>query len=136
MCKDKCNYFRKHGHGYRRRHLKNRLKLAREEHNEEAEVRILAIIQREKDRAYWRRLNYGMKKTRGRSARIVTEASDDGAVREYEGQEGVEDAVWSTIHDHRCHTAEHAEVCKEKLREEFGYQAVTEAAQKVLGGTY
>ena len=93
--------------------MKNRLKLAREENNEEAEVRILAII----DRAYWRRLNYGMKKTRGRSARIVSEASVDGAVREYEGQEGVEEAVWSSIYDHRFHTAEHAEVCKGKLRE-------------------
>ena len=73
-----------------------------------------------------------MKTTRERSARIVSEASDDGAVREYEGQEGVEEAVWSTIHDHRFHTAEHAEVCKGELREGFGYQAVTEAAEKVL----
>jgi hypothetical protein len=63
--------------------LKNRLKVAQDERNEEAEVRILAIIQREKDRAYWRRLNYGMKKTRGRSARIVSEASDDGVVKGY-----------------------------------------------------
>ena len=62
-----------------------------------------------------------MKKTRGRSARIVLEAGDDGAVREYEGQEGVEEDVWSSIHDHRFHTAEHAEVCKGELREEFGY---------------
>ena len=48
----------------------------------------------------------------------------------------VEEAVWSTIHDHRFHTAEHAEVCKGKLREEFGYQAVTKAAEEVLEGTY
>ena len=75
-------------------------------------------------------------KTRGRSARIVSEASGDGAVREYEGQEEVEEAVWSSIHDHRFHTAEHAEVCKGKLREEFGYQAVTKAAEEVLEGTY
>ena len=73
--------------------MKNRLKVAQDEHNEEAEVQSLAIIQREKDRAYWRRLNYGMKKTRGRSTRIVSEASGDGAVREYEGQEGVKEAV-------------------------------------------
>ena len=43
VCKDKCNYFRKHGHGYQRRHLKNRLmrnrlEVAQEERNEEAEV--------------------------------------------------------------------------------------------------
>ena len=112
--------------------MKNGPKVAQEERNEEAEVRILAIIQREKDRAYWRRLNYGMKKTRGRSARIVSEASGDGAVREYEGQKEVEEAIWSSIHDHRFHTAEHAEVCKGRLRGEFGYQAVTKAAEEVL----
>ena len=77
-----------------------------------------------------------MKKTRGRSARIVPEASIDGAVGEYEGQEGVEEAIWSSIHDHRFYTAKHTEVCKGKLRGEFGYHAVTKAAEEVLEGTY
>ena len=27
VCKDKCNYFKKHGHRHRRRHLKSRLEL-------------------------------------------------------------------------------------------------------------
>ena len=60
-----------------------------------------------------------MKKARGRSARIVSEASDNGAVKEYKGQEGVEEAVWSSIHEHWFYTAEYAEVCKGKLRGEF-----------------
>ena len=51
----------------------------------------MAIIQREKDTAYRRRLNYGMKKIRGRSARIVLEAMYDWAVKEHKGQEGVEE---------------------------------------------
>ena len=77
-----------------------------------------------------------MKKTREKSARIVSEAIDDGAVKEYEGQEGVGEAVWSSIHDHRFYTAKHTEVCKGKLRGEFGYHAVTKAAEEVLEGTY
>ena len=95
--------------------MKNILNVAQSKCIEEAGVQHLAIIKKEKDRAYWRRLNYGMKKTRGRSARIVSEAMYDGAVKEYKGQEVVEEPVWSSIHDHRFHTAEHAEVCKGKL---------------------
>ena len=136
VCKERCNYFRKHGHGYHRRHLKNRLGVARREGNEEAEVRILTIIQREKDRAYWRRLNYGMKKTKGRSARVVTEAQEDGVTKEHEGQSEVEAAIWEGIHDQRFYTAEHAPVCNGQLRGEFGYHAVTKAAKEVLSGKY
>ena len=57
-------------------------------------------------------------------------------MKEYEGQEGVEEAVWSSIHNHRFYIAEHAEICKGKLRGEFGYHAVTKAAEEVLEGTY
>ena len=77
-----------------------------------------------------------MKKTTGRSTRTVSEASDDGAVREYERQEGVEEAVWSSIYDHRFYTAEHAEVFKGKLRGKCGYHALTKAAEEVYEGTY
>ena len=78
MCKEKCNFFRKHGQKYRTRHLKRRLEVAKEKGDEEAEVRILAIIKGEKDRAYWRKLNFGMAKSRGRSARIFSKSTDDG----------------------------------------------------------
>ena len=61
--KDKCNYFRKRGQKYRTRHLKDRLKIAKNKGEEQLEKRILAIIQGEKDRAYWRQLNYGMRKS-------------------------------------------------------------------------
>ena len=63
VCTDTYNYFRKHGRVCRRQHSWNCLRVARNKRNEEAEARILAIIQREKDRAYRRKLNYGMKKT-------------------------------------------------------------------------
>ena len=62
VCKEKCNFFRKHGQKYRTRHLKRRLEVVKGKGDEEARVRILAIIKGEKDRAYWRKLNFGMAK--------------------------------------------------------------------------
>ena len=62
--KGKCKYFQRHGRRYRKKHLQERLEKARTRKDEEAEVRILAIIQREKDRAYWRKLNYSLSSRR------------------------------------------------------------------------
>jgi hypothetical protein len=62
VCKEKCNFFRKHGQKYRNRHMKYRLEVAKEKGGEEAEVRILAIIKGEKDISYWRKLNFGLVK--------------------------------------------------------------------------
>ena len=84
---------------YRTRHLKNRLKVAKDKGDEKAEIRILAIISAEKQRAHWRRLNYGMRKSFGRSARVVSNMRDNDSVEEYEGQEKVEGGIWSSIHD-------------------------------------
>ncbi len=47
------DYFRKNSHRYRWWHLKNRLGKDREAGNEDAEKRILEIIDREKQRLYW-----------------------------------------------------------------------------------
>jgi len=63
--KDKCHYFLKHGKRYRRKHLHRRLKAAREREDEEAEKKILQIIQREKDKQFWRRLKYALGKVSG-----------------------------------------------------------------------
>ena len=52
VCKEKCNYFKKHGHKHRRKHLRIRLERARQKRDEEAEARILCIIQRKKNRSY------------------------------------------------------------------------------------
>ena len=83
VCKEKCNYFRKHGQKYRNRHLKVRLKMSQHKGDDQAEKRILAIIQGLKDRTHWRRLNYGMRKSYGRSARVISEKTDDGNIVEY-----------------------------------------------------
>ena len=135
-CKKQCNYFRKHGNKYRRRHLKDRLRKARDAENEEAEKRILEIIDREKQRSYWRCLNFSMNKQKGRSARVVSDEQGDGEVVEYIGQSAVEQAIWNGIH-HKCfHLAEQAPICKGPMREAFGYLATTIAARQVLAGTY
>ena len=105
VCKEKYNYFRKHGQKYRNRHLKVRLKTSQDKGDEQAEKRILAIIQGEKERAHWRRLNYGMRKSYSRSARVVTERTDDGNIVKYEGKKNVEEAIWSKIHNERLYAA-------------------------------
>ena len=99
ICKEKCNYFQKNGQQYRIRHLDNRLKVAKDKGDEESETRILARISAEKQQAHWRRLNYGMSKLFGRSVGVVSNIRDNDSVEEYEGQEKVEEAIWSSIHD-------------------------------------
>jgi hypothetical protein len=47
-CQNMCNYFWKHGHYYRRKHLYSRLDIAKEKEDEEAARQILDIIQQKK----------------------------------------------------------------------------------------
>jgi hypothetical protein len=47
ICKEKCDYFRKHGLRHRRQHLTNCLKAAQEREDDTAEHNILAIIKQE-----------------------------------------------------------------------------------------
>ena len=111
MCKEKCNYFRKHGKKNRTRHLNVRFKIAQDKGDDQAENMILAILQGEKDRAHWRRLNYEMRKSYGRSARVISEKIDDVNIVEYEGQKTVEEVIWSKIQDERLYVSEHAPIC-------------------------
>ena len=83
-----------------------------------------------------RQLNYSMSKSYGQSARIVSEVSVDGVVTDHKGQDKVQNALWSNIHDKRLITVEQAPVCRGRLRGEFGYQAVSKSAKEVLDGTY
>ena len=77
-----------------------------------------------------------MRKSYGRSARVVSEKIDNGNIVEYEGQKTVEETIWSKIHDEQLYVAEHAPICQGRLRGEFGYQAVMPAARRVLDCTY
>ena len=81
------------------------MKISQDKGDEQAEKRILAILQGEKDRTHWRRLNYGMRKSYGRSAQVVSEKADDGNIADYESQKKVEEAIWSKIHDERFYAA-------------------------------
>jgi hypothetical protein len=135
-CEKQCEYFTRHGRRYRRKFLERRLSVAQIKGNEKAAKEILAIIEREKQRAFWRRMNYSMKARKGNSARIVQVQDEDGGIIEHTTQEAVENAIWQEIHGKRFYLAEQAPVCQGLLRGSFGYMANTKAAQEVLDGTY
>ena len=59
------------------------LNVAKDKGDKEAEIRILAIISAEKQQAHWMRLNYGRRKSFGRSTRVVSNIRDNGSVEEY-----------------------------------------------------
>ena len=77
-----------------------------------------------------------MRKYYGRSARVVSEKTDDGNIVEYEGQNNVEEAIWFKIHDEQFYAAEKSPICQDRLRGEFGYQADMPTARRELDGTY
>jgi hypothetical protein len=136
VCEAKCDYFAKHGQRYRKKFLQKRLTVARAKRNAKAEKEILELIEREKQRAFWRRLNYSMRKKSGGSVRVVQVADDDGQVTEITDQQEVEQEIWRQIHGKRFYLAEQAPICQGRLRGEFGYLANTRAAEEVLAGTY
>ena len=65
------NYFREHGPQYRKKHLLKRVEVARQEGRDEAATKILAIIQREHDKSFWRKNNYTCGKVKGGSPTLV-----------------------------------------------------------------
>ena len=134
--REKCDFYRKHGRRARRQHLHNRLQVARDKDDELAAKNILAILQREKDRAFWRRINYVLGKHRGRSVSSVQVEDAEGGITEYTGQEAVQKAIWDEVHRKRFHMAEEAPICQGNLRGQFGYMATSPAAQAVLDGSF
>ena len=136
ICREKCDFFRQNGERFRKRHLQNRLDAAREKDDDEAEKAILAIISRERCKSRWKRLNYAMGKQQGRSVQMVQVESGDGTIQEYSGQEDVQNAIWSNIHQQRFYLAEQAPICSGDLCGDFGYNADTPAAAAVLRGDY
>lgn len=134
-CKQQCKYFQMHGQRYRRRHLNRRLAAAREKEDVVAERRILQIIARERDRSFWRRLNYSLGKHKGASVSSV-QVQRDGKTVELKTQQEVQQAIWSEVHQSRYHLAEEAPICQGNLRRKFGYNSESIAARQVLNGTY
>jgi hypothetical protein len=116
MCDERNNYFRENGSRYRKKHLLQRVEVARREGRHEAVKTILTIIKREQDRDFWRRLNYTCGKTKGGSPTSVqVSAGGDDQYTEYTTQESVHKAIWSNIHYKRFYLAEEAPICQGQL---------------------
>ncbi len=98
----------------------------------------MAIIQREKDRSFWRRVHYVMGKPRaGAVRRVLMENKDQvGTLIENTTQESVQQAIFDNIRQKRFFLAEAVPICTGKLRGQFGYNAVTRTAKSILNGTY
>ncbi len=119
-----CEYFQKNGHYYRIKHLFSCLEVAKEKEDEEAAQLILAIIQRKKDKRFWRRMTYALGKPRGGAWFRVQVEQGDGTTREYTSQEELQEAIWDNIHRKRFHLAESAPLCQYQLRGTFRYNAI------------
>jgi hypothetical protein len=137
VCIKKCDYFRKNGQKYRKKHLNDCLIRARDKDNWEKEHKILAIIQREKDCSFWRRLNYVMGKSCNGLVRcVLVEDKQNMTLTEHVTQESVQEAIFNNIHCKRFFLAEAAPACNGPLQGLFGYNATTITEQRILNGTY
>jgi hypothetical protein len=135
-CVDQCNHFRKNSKYYQRKHLYRQLETAKKKEDEEAECQILAIIQWEKDRSFWRHLNYALGKPRGGACFKVQVEQAEGTVEEISGKEDLHEAIWDNIHRKRFYLAEEAPMCSGSLRGTIGYNSVTPTAKAIVEGTY
>jgi len=135
-CKKECLFYREHGKRFRRKHLEKRKQAAKESNDKEAFARISAIIQREQQRDFWRRLNYVTGKKRTRSATTIQVEGQGGAIMERTTQESVEQGIFNEVHNKRYTLAGEAPICNGDLFQDFGYLANTPASKAVLDGTY
>jgi hypothetical protein len=136
-CVSQCKYFRKNGKYYRRKHLYNRLNVAKEKEDEEAARQILAIIQQEKDKSFLQRMNYALGKPRGGACFKVQVAQPNSTVEKFLGQDELQKDIWDNIHRKRFHLAELAPLCSDPiLRITFWYNGICQTSHEILKGTY
>jgi hypothetical protein len=136
-CKRECKFYQENGKRFRTKHLNGRMHLAQECNDEEAFQKIGAIIQKEKQRSFWRRLNFVTGKKRTRSAMSVQVEEQSGLVSESTTKDTVEEAIFQEVHEKRYTMAkEEAPICIGKLFDNFGYVANMPASRAVLNGTY
>jgi hypothetical protein len=138
VCHEKCNYFWKHGWWYRTKHLHSCANAARERGNDRKAQEILDIIQRERDRSFWRKINFSMGKKRGVPPRrvLVENPQQEGELLEYDTQHTMQEAVFDNVHRKRFFLAEAAPIYQDPLCGLFGYNSDTETAREILAGTY
>jgi len=138
VCKERNNYYREHGPQYRKKHLLKRVKVARHEGRDKAATKILAIIQREHDKTFWRKINYSCGKVKEgspTSVQVPRNGSED-QVDEHTNQATVHEAIWVNIHYKRLYFTEEAPICQGQLRSVFGYNAAMLVAADILEGRY
>lgn len=61
---------------------------------------------------------------------------ENGSISEFFTQLEVQSAIWTKIHQERCHMAEEAPICRGWLHGDFGYHAHTKSGNAVLHGEY
>jgi hypothetical protein len=120
-CRKECAFYQEHGKRFRRHHLENRKCIALKQEDEEAFQKISAIIQREQQQFFWRKLNYVTGKKKTRSATSIQVEGPDGIIMERTTQETVEQMIFSEIHKKRYTLAGEAPICNGDLFQEFGY---------------
>jgi hypothetical protein len=136
VCENKCQQLKRTGWFARRKFLRERSAAAMVKEDFDTANKILAIIQREKDRRFWGGLRFAMGKKRGKSVSMVQVEQPDGTLSEHSTQAAVEETIFNEIHRRRFFLAEDAPICKGEIRELFGYQSLTATAQSILNGTY
>ncbi len=110
--------------------------ITKEKEDKEAAKQILAIIQQEKDKSSWRRMSYSLGKPRGDACFKVQVKQADGAVQEFSGQDNLQGAIWSNIHEKCFHLAKLAQQCSGSLQGTFGYNAICQTSNEILEGMY
>jgi hypothetical protein len=104
--------------------------------SQEAAAKTLAIIKREQDRSFWRRLNSTCDKERSPPPTSVQVEGSNGTVTKHNTKKSVNNAIWTDIHHKWFHLAEEAPVCQGQLCQDLEYNAVSKTARAILDGTY
>ncbi len=117
-CKRECKFYQENGKRFRAKHLNKWMRLAQERNNEEAFKKIGAIIQKERQRSFWRHLNYVTRKKRTRSATLVQVEEQLGLVLESTTKDTVEAAIFREVHDKHYMLAKEAPICSGRLFDE------------------
>jgi hypothetical protein len=103
--------------------------VAKEREDEEAEKQIFAIIQREKDKSFWWRINYVPGKHSSGLCFKVQVLQEDGGVLEHTSQDDLQNAIWTNIHRKRFYLVEEAPLCSGNMRGIFGYNTMSGIAK-------
>jgi hypothetical protein len=135
-CVNQCDHFRKQGKYHCCKHLYLQLATTKEKEDKVAECQILAIIQRKKDRSFWRCLNHALGKPRGGACFKVQVEQAGGTVDKINGKEDLHKTIWENIHRKQFYLAKEAPMCSGPLRGLFGYNSVTPTAKAILEGSY